>query len=466
MTIPCPIAAASVSHPDHPAVVSGREILTYSELARRIDAAAAALRRRRIEPGDRVGIWLGSGLDVPVVLWALFRLRSVAVLLSDRDPEKNIRDNCSATGCRLLITDAPAPESVPTASPSELCADHTSLRPELASDLDLDSNATIVFTSGSEGRPKAVVHTLANHWFSAKGSQSIIPVSRATRWAVVLPPHHVGGLSIFFRCFLHGGTVVFIDREERRPSGLAAHGVTHVSVVPTQLIDWLTRPDCYLLTKLDTILVGGAAAPSRIRRQAIQAGLPVRFTYGSTEMASQIATTSCGESDVMAGDAGRVLPYRRVHIENGEILVGGETRFAGYWSNGGLERPFNGEGWFATGDIGRLDGDRLIVTGRRDNRFISGGENVYPEEIEEAILSAGLAEAAIVVPVEDERFGARPIAYVRPVCSLEALRAGLGGLLPSFKVPDQVRLLPDEMAGSKGDRRKLIAMTAIFVEKA
>ena len=177
-------------------------------------------------------------------------------------------------------------------------------------------------------------------------------------------------------------------------------------------------------------------------------------------MASQIATTGQGESDVTAGYAGRVLPYRKVRIENGEILVGGETRFAGYWSSGGLKRPFDDEGWFATGDIGRLDGDRLIVTGRRDSRFISGGENVYPEEIEEAIVSAGLAEAAIVLAVDDERFGTRPIAYVRPLCSVEVLRAGLGGLLPSYKIPDQVRLLPDEMSGSKSDRRKLQDMSS------
>ena len=460
MTISCPIAAASATHSDHPAVVAGDATVSYVDLGRRINAVVAALTRHRVGPGDRVGIRLASGPDTPVMLWALFRLRAVAVLLSDRDPETYIRDCCSATGCRLLITDAPAPESLPTTSPSELCADHTNLRPEVATDLDLESNATIMFTSGSEGRPKAVVHTLANHWFSARGSQFAIPVSPVSRWAVVLPTHHVGGLSIFFRCFLFGGTVVFIDREERRPSGLEVRGVTHVSVVPTQLIDWLARPDRALLTKLDTILVGGAAAPSRIRRQAIEAGLPVRFTYGSTEMASQIATTGRGESDVTAGYAGRVLPYRKVRIEHGEILVGGETRFAGYWSNGGLKRPFDDEGWFATGDIGRLDGDRLIVTGRRDSRFISGGENVYPEEIEEAIVSAGLAEAAIVLPVDDERFGTRPIAYVRPLCSLDVLRAGLDGLLPSYKIPDQVRLLPDEMSGSKSDRRKLQSLSS------
>ncbi|HUF08531.1 MAG TPA: AMP-binding protein [Rhodothermales bacterium] len=459
MTIPCPIAAASVSDPDRPAVVSASEILTYSELDRRINAAIAGIKRRGVGPGDRVGIRLASGLNTPVILWALFRLRSIAVLLSDRDPDRNIRDNYSATGCRLLITDVPGPESVPTASPSGLCTDPTDVRLETATDLDLDSNATIVFTSGSEGRPKAVVHTLANHWFNARGSQTAIPVSPDTRWAVVLPTHHVGGLSIFFRCFLFGGAVVLVDREDRRPSELAAHGVTHVSMVPTQLIDWLARADCALLTKLDTILVGGAATPSRIRRQAVETGLPVRFTYGSTEMASQIATTERGELDFTAGYAGHVLPYRKVRIENGEILVGGETRFAGYWSNGGLKRPFDDEGWFATGDIGRLDGDRLIVTGRRDSRFISGGENVYPEEIEEAIVSAGLAEAAIVLSVDDERFGTRPIAYVRPLCSAEVLRAGLAGLLPSFKIPDQVRLLPEGMAGSKSDRRRLITLT-------
>lgn len=92
--------------------------------------------------------------------------------------------------------------------------------------------------------------------------------------------------------------------------------------------------------------------------------------------------------------------------------------------------------------------------------FVSGGENVYPEEIEEAILSAGLAEAVVVIPTTDERFGSRPIAYIRPLCALESLRDALRTTLPVYKLPDEVRPLPESMDGSKLDRRELIQSVA------
>jgi O-succinylbenzoic acid--CoA ligase len=154
-------------------------------------------------------------------------------------------------------------------------------------------------------------------------------------------------------------------------------------------------------------------------------------------MASQVTTTSPGAAAEELRTAGRVLPYREVSVSGeGEILVRGETLFAGYVQGGKTGRPAHPGGWFSTGDLGRLDGaGRLRVLGRRDNLFVSGGENVRPEEIEEALLRIPGVEEAVVVPVPDPEFGARPVAFVRLSGGTGDLARALEPVLPRFKIP-------------------------------
>jgi O-succinylbenzoic acid--CoA ligase len=133
-----------------------------------------------------------------------------------------------------------------------------------------------------------------------------------------------------------------------------------------------------------------------------------------------------------------VLPYREVGIsDSGEVLVRGETLFAGYVEGDVIVRPLDDEGWFHTGDIGVLDGEGYLrVRGRKDNMFISGGENIQPEEIEEAISSLEGIKRAVVAPVPDAEFGFRPVVFVFGVSvEPEKLKEFLASLLPRFKVP-------------------------------
>ena len=161
--------------------------------------------------------------------------------------------------------------------------------------------------------------------------------------------------------------------------------------------------------------MGGGPVPPSLVDEALARGLPLHTSYGLTEMASQVTTTPPGASLEELRTAGRVLPDREVSIsERGEILVRGETLFAGYVEGEELDRPLDAEGWFHTGDLGELDEDGYLrVGGRVDNLFISGGENVQPEEIEEALCRLEGVDEAVVVPVPDEEFGARPVAFVR-----------------------------------------------------
>ena len=162
------------------------------------------------------------------------------------------------------------------------------------------------------------------------------------------------------------------------------------------------------------------------------------------------------------GTAGQVLPYREVNVsEDGEILVHGHTRFQGYVHGDRLEEPFDENGWFGTGDIGYVDGDGyLMVTGRKDNMFMSGGENIQPEEIEKAFCEVEGVADAIVVPIDDEEFGQRPVAFVQMLGGNGAdqgIRDAVAESLPRFKIPDHILPWPENAGtiGIKPDRSAL-----------
>jgi O-succinylbenzoic acid--CoA ligase len=183
-------------------------------------------------------------------------------------------------------------------------------------------------------------------------------------------------------------------------------------------------------------------------------------------MASQVATTQPGADAAEIRTSGRVLPHRELAISDaGEILVRGRTLFAGYVDGEAVSRPVDSNGWFHTGDRGGLDDEgRLIVRGRLDNVFISGGENVQPEEIERALLALPDVHEAIVVPVPNEEFGRRPVAFVRlreGVPSPEAIRSALRLDLPGYMIPVAVYPMPEnESSGLKPARRDLERLAA------
>jgi O-succinylbenzoic acid--CoA ligase len=199
----------------------------------------------------------------------------------------------------------------------------------------------------------------------------------------------------------------------------------------------------------------------------VNAGFPLYTTYGMTEAASQIATTRPGDHNQQVRRSAPLLIPGSVRIsDDGEVLLNGPTRFRGYLRPDGVERPFDAEGWFAAGDLGAFDEEgRLRVFGRKDNRFASGGENICPEEIERALLDiAGVAQA-LVVPLPDADWGARPVAFidspnlnVEREADAESIRRQLRERLPGFKVPRQFFLWPGDLEkGMKPNRRAFAA---------
>jgi O-succinylbenzoic acid--CoA ligase len=241
--------------------------------------------------------------------------------------------------------------------------------------------------------------------------------------------------------------------------------VTHLSLVAAQLQRLLSTPSGqHALRRLKAVLVGGGATPAGLIERAAASEVPLYTTYGLTETASQVATSPPGASLAALKTSGRPLTPGTVRIASGqEIQVRGRTLFLGYLQRDGtLRRPLTPDGWFPTGDLGRLDeAGNLVVTGRKDNMFVSGGENIQPEEIEAALCAFQDVDRAIVVPVPDPEFGLRPAAFIAPAPGFtlepDALRARLAKTLPRYKLPARFLNWPEDtpQTGLKPSRAML-----------
>ena len=451
-----PIHRHAQGAPERVALWTPSRQWTYAELDAEVTATSHYLQRRGIRRETRVAVHLDRGPEMVIVLWALWRAGGVAVPLSTRLPIAEVGRQAEWVGSEVLIsakTDVRehASDALTCWGLDELAIEGRN-RSEAPGErgLSADRPATIIFTSGSTGSPKAVLHTWRNHLYSAKGSNANLPLRPGDRWLLSLPLYHVGGLAVLVRCAVAGATVAVPDKTAMHADALANTGATHVSLVATQLRRLLDATDGPPPTSLQAVLLGGGPIPEALLRRGYERGWPLLTSYGCTEMASQVTTTSPGAPFDDLRTAGRRLPHRRVQINDGQIMVAGAPLFAAYVTPQGLEDPRTGDGWYPTGDRGRFDASgRLHVLGRMDRMFVSGGENVQPEEIETALERIDGVERAVVEPVPSAEYGQRPVAFLRTTRSLASshLRRVLRQRLPGFKVPDAFHSLPPECVG-------------------
>ncbi len=466
--IPCPLEEAAERHADRPAIVSGARAVSYAEFHQRVAHATAALRRAGCNPGERVAILAPNSPDYLVWLLAILRLGAVCCPMNTRLPHRTVVDLLRRVDCRKLVLEGTEQEGpgdltgdVQIVEGRDLtCGQESTGAVAQGCTMPLDRPATIVFTSGSTGTPKAVLHSYGNHYYNALGSNTNLLLAPGDRWLLDLPLYHVGGLGILFRSLLAGSTVVMPDQGEPLDAVLGRYEVTHLSVVVTQLHRLLQQPESVRYPSLRYIILGGSPVPLKLLERAAARGLPVFASYGCTEMASQVATTGPGSTTAQRLTSGKLLPHRRLRIgEEEEIQLAGETLFMGYVDGGKVRRPLTGDGWFATGDLGRVDENGyLTVIGRRDNRFFSGGETIHPEEIERVLTDHDGVQQAVVVPIPDEEFGQRCVAFVQPRGSCPdgpSLAEWLGQTLPRYKVPDAFYQWPAAEANAfKVDRAR------------
>jgi O-succinylbenzoic acid--CoA ligase len=464
--IRCPLYEAALISRHEPAIVSGSHTMLYHELDEYAGRVARNAADAGVQAGDRVALFLPSGWQYVAIFFGLLRIGAVACPLNTRLPRAAVLEYVRAIRCRHVVAKVAAGgrgdlEGVRVLDPDDLGIYRSELESPPEWRLSMEAPATILFTSGSGGHPKAVQHRYAHHYYSARGANQNIRLVSHDAWLLALPLYHVGGLSIVFRTLLAGATLAIPEGDESIEQAQERYGVTHLSLVSTQLIRLLQSANLPpTFGSLKAIVLGGSAIAPAHLAEAIRRTWPVYPSYGLTEMASQVATVQPSSPPAKRMTSGRVLHHRELRIgAGGEIQVRGATRFDGYVRPDGLETPFDAEGWFSTGDVGALDAEGyLTVQGRRDNLFISGGENIQPEEIERLLGSLPEVAEAIVVPVAHAEFGERPVAYVRwngQPLSLAAVRERLAQVLPKYKLPDAVRPWPEDAGALKVNRAEL-----------
>ncbi len=464
----CPVRKAAGKYSNKVALISPDKKITYFEFDQLVNKTSQWLSNNNIRKNDRVAILAENCIEYPVLLFALFRVGAMAVPLNYRMPEQSLTVLLEEISVSHLIIDesedlSSSKLSIPKFNLDTIIGEIDEIEyQEYESQISLDQDATIIFTSGSSGHPKGALHTFGNHYYNAKGSNENIQLQQGDRWAVTLPFFHVGGLGILFRTILAGAALVIQDKNEKIEDTIIGNKVSHCSLVATQLYRLLNSESLSEIKKtLNALLIGGGRIPSDLIDRAINAGLPIHTTYGLTEMASQVTTTPPNADIELLKTSGKLLNHRKIKLsKDGEILVSGETLFKGYFNSKDIEVPFDNNGYFHTGDMGSIDEmGYLIVSGRKDNMFISGGENIHPETIEATLSLLEGIEEAIVVAKDDPEFGQIPVAFLKSSRKIESMEIekSIRGSLPGYMIPIAFYELKDEykQGGIKYNREKL-----------
>lgn len=296
--------------------------------------------------------------------------------------------------------------------------------------------ASIVFTSGTTGLPKAVVHTHVQHFASAEGLLSEFHYAQGDTWLLSLPLYHVSGLAIVYR-WLYSGASLKIGTGQLAQD---IEGVSHASLVATQLKRLL---DEKVTLQLTHVLLGGSHVEHSLALAAQRQGIETWLGYGMTEAAS---TVTAKRIDAVS-NAGHLLKHRAITIKEQRIYIGGATLASGYFCQGAVTPLVDEQGWFDSKDLGKWQGNELQIIGRADNQFISGGENIHCEEIEAALNRVEGVVQSIVVPVEDAEFGHRPVAVIQAdvLLTKAQYQDHLQLTLEKFKWPIAYYLMPSAL---------------------
>ncbi len=446
------LAARSAQHT--PALEFEHHTWTYSALHTWAEAIAVELEAQHIQRGARVGIHLGNQPFYVALIHALARIGAVAVPLNIRLAEPELRWQIEQSQCALVISESKPlqlpqpilhPQHFRTSAPFP-----ARIRPPLAP----DSVQGLFFTSGTTGLPKGALLTFENYRANAAASAERLGVFADDRWLLTLPLYHIGGMAIVFRSALYGTEIVLhAGFDVDKVYNALMHGrITLVSLVPTMLYRLLEKyPHFEPPPALRVMLLGGAATPAPLLEKALKLNLPIALTYGLTEATSQVATSTPEQTRAKPGSVGKPLRGTTVTIVDeagnplppgkvGEIVVSGGTVMRGYWG-AAAEEAAGPVRTIRTGDIGHFDeeGDLWVHT-RRSDLIVSGGENIYPEEIERALAEHPAVSEACAFGLEDPQWGQVAAAAIvcREAVEEETLIQFLRSRLAGYKIPKKI----------------------------
>lgn len=471
-------AAAASRFPERTCVVDERGHVTWGELDRRSNAIANSLGLHGVHAGDVVGLMCRNHRGFVEATSALAKLGATALLLNTSMAGPQLRDIVLREGADAIIFDGEFSELVPADFPVELGVEvgdpgtRDATWPTLTRMAEDGSRIapprpavtgrTVILTSGTTGTPKGASRKQSAGIDTVVAMLDRIPYRQNDTMVVPAPLFHSWGFTNLTVGMLLGATLVLRPRfdPEEVLADVARHRASVLVAVPVMLQRILALPERvrrrYDASSLRVVPLSGSAIPADIAtRWMDEFGDNIYNLYGSTEVGwATIATPDDLRAD--PGTAGRPPLYTSVRIlddegrekpvgETGRIFVGSDLLFEGYTGGGGKEVR---DGLMSTGDTGYLDrSGRLHVRGRDDEMIVSGGENVFPREVEDLLAARPDVAEAAVIGVEDDEFGQRLKAFVVPASDAELdeaeLKDHVGANLARFKVPREVVVLDE-----------------------
>jgi fatty-acyl-CoA synthase len=469
--------------PDKPAIIFEGEILSYAAFNTRIEQTARALKAEcDVSRGDRVAILSLNRPDYLVLLYACARLGAMLVPLNWRLAVAEQLFILSDAAAKVLVLEQAFAEVLPAVETSLPGARIVGLdfSPPRGSTFDalltrargnghnphtdLSCPLLIVYTSGTTGRPKGAVLRQEALLWNGVMSQHMHGLTSSDHVLTVLPFFHVGGLNIQTTPALHHGATVTIHARftpEATLNAIERERPTLTVLVPATIQAVTDHPDWAAtdLASLKAVSTGSTIVPAHLIDRFAARGVPVLQVYGSTETCPVAVYTRLGGDLSRAGSTGLpglcceavVIDEAGVELPPntpGEIAVRGPNVFHEYWGNEEATREALHDGWYRTGDIGLRDADGYFwVHDRKKNLIISGGENIYPAEVERVLLEHPDVRECGVIGRPDPRWDEVPVAYVirRAGCSVEAegLKAHVLTQLARFKVPRDIVFVDD-----------------------
>lgn len=468
---PHPLWVNAKRYGTFPALVWREQTWTWKDTAQVVWALARDLQR---DHGIRAGMTVAvEGKLLPetfFLIHALWWLRAIPLVINPTwTPEERRR---AFHG--MLIHAFFDPETYPL--PSPISQPHP---PAAETNGNGNTNslwlygqdgASVIFTSGSQGFPKPILHSWANHRAQALASAIHLGHRRGDAWLLTLPLFHVGGLVVLSRTLFSVGCVV-LDPFDPPQTARRLSSVSFASLVPTMLYRLLPHLD-HPLQHLRGVLLGGGPARYSLVQKALEAGLPVLRTFGMTETTSQVSTVLPEDPAASLRGNGVPLPIVEIQIvqedghvagpeEEGEIRIRGETVATPLRMDLDVRR-WSGE-WLYTGDIGMWNPyGELVVLGRKDETVITGGEKVYPAEVELVLSRHPNVKDVAVLGVEDPEWGQRLVAFVvcEKPCTEEELRQFVRDRISGYKTPKEILIVEQIPRNSLGkiSRNDLVSL--------
>jgi fatty-acyl-CoA synthase len=477
-------AAAAARSPRRVAVIDDYGQLTYLELEWRCSRVAAALRHRGVRAGDAVGLLCRNHRGFVESNVALAKLGARVVYLNPGLPSSQLQEVIEREAVRLVIADRERADDLdhsdiviaaPEGDTEWTFPGLPSWRPLLQLPRPTASDDPVVLTSGTTGAPKGTRRTTSRATAAAAlGVLERIPFERGQTIVLPAPLFHAWGLSQLIASATLGSTVVLRRRfdPELVTADVEAHGATVMVVVPVMLHRILAADTSFDMSTLRIVASSGSAMPGDLAARWIeQYGANLYNLYGSTEV-GQVSIATPDDLLIDPATAGRPAPGVDVRIVDdkgddvaagavGNIVVKSGMHFDGY-TDGGTKDMF--DDYMSIGDQGRIDeAGRLFVIGRADDMIISGGENLYPSNIERALMRDPRVTEAAVVGVDDDDLGQRVRAVVAvddtaAVSSLKSsLKRTIAADLASHEMPREYVFVDELPRNATGKilRRKL-----------